>query len=248
MFLAPENLKQPKFELANLSHTYAREIQFIPTTQPRPAFHLGTELALPFIESMNELRKCRVKFSIGSQIKLAVCGIFAVFAMIGLGACGSNSGSSNPTAALACPVGSNQSASYGCLPQSTCPAGQGLYNGGCIGLTTQAASSTCTTAGYFQTAYGCQPQGTCPAGSATYNGGCVPVTTTAGTCPAGYTMYNGICSAATSAASTSCSGYCGAGNVQTSYGCLPQSNCYACFGYSSGYCVAPTGYSYYLGY
>lgn len=117
--------------------------------------------------------------------KLLLLGIFAVMALF-FSACG-NKDSGGGTGAVApvtvagqCTAGYVYSSSYGCLPQSGCPIGYGMYNNQCIPATTinggaASCQGTCQ-AGYTQTAYGCFPQGGCMScyGYNQTNGWCYP--------------------------------------------------------------------------
>lgn len=84
----------------------------------------------------------------------------------------SSSGTVTTTAATTCASGYVYSSTYGCLLQSTCPTGYGLYNNQCV-VATSTAYSTCAT-GY--TLY----NGTC-----VYSGTTTTTTTCGGSCAAG---------------------------------------------------------------
>jgi hypothetical protein len=157
------------------------------------------------------------------------CAFMAIFFA---GGCGSNNSNSiSPVTSLtSCQTGYVYSSSFGCLPQATCPAGYGLYNGNCV-VATSSQAMNCSTGNVYSATYGCLVQSSCPAGSGLYNGTCVP--------------------ASSATTSIACQGSCPAGYVSTSYGCLQQSSCQSCFGHMSPYCVPGAGASsgsYYLGY
>lgn len=167
--------------------------------------------------------------------------VLAIFAM------GCSKGSSNTaiTSASTCSAGYVYNSSYGCLTQSTCPAGYGMYNGTCVQATTTAG--TCSAGYVYSSTYGCLTQSSCPTGYGMYNNTCVPATTTGATsCPAGYTYYGNSCvytgGTTTGIGTTnSCQGSCQPGYVYTShYGCLPQTSmygsCASCYGQLNGMC------------
>lgn len=73
-------------------------------------------------------------------------------AMAGCGSSGSNSSTNNAGTCSA--SGYVYSASYGCIPQSNCGSGYGLYNGQCVLLSSTTASSSCSS-GYYWNGYQC---------------------------------------------------------------------------------------------
>lgn len=171
--------------------------------------------------------------------------VFALGAVLILSGCGSNSGNSTAAAGATCEAGYVYSSTYGCLLQSTCASGYGLYNNQCVALTTTTAA-TCAAGYVYSSTYGCLAQSSCSSGYGLYNNTCVLATTTSVTCPTGYTLVNNTCVVSTT--TNTCQGSCPAGYQQTSYGCLPQYKCNSCFGYLNGYCVGSTGYWYFVGY
>lgn len=102
-------------------------------------------------------------------------------------ACNKDSGSSGTAApaAAACGAGYVQHASYGCLPQSGCPANYGMYQNQCIVLT---ATNTSCTVGSVMVNNQCLPQGNCPAGYAFNGSTCVAANVA--TTPQPYPNYN----------------------------------------------------------
>lgn len=134
--------------------------------------------------------------------------------LVGLGLLGAgcaksgSSGSSSDSTSTTCATGYVYSSTYGCLAQSTCPTGYGLYNNQCVYLTTTTTTLTCPTGyiqsgttcvvntattysacqgscpvGYTQTAYGCFPQGNCMSCYGAYGQYCM------GGSQVGYTWY-----------------------------------------------------------
>lgn len=176
----------------------------------------------------------------------ALLGALAVALLAGCGS--SNSGTTTAvvtTSATSCSTGYIYSSTYGCLPQSSCPSGYGLYNNQCVLVTT---GTTCDAGYVFSSTYGCLPQSGCGTGYALYNGQCIYVGSTTISCPTGYVVSGNQCIYSTSTTTSSCQGSCQAGYTQTVYGCLPQQTCGSCFGYYNRYCLggAPTGYLWYL--
>ncbi len=95
-----------------------------------------------------------------------------------MSACKNNDGGSASVSPYGvCQAGYIQT-QYGCLPQSSCPVGQAMYNNTCIPGTVggQYPGGQMCQAGYLQTQYGCLPQGSCQAGQAMYNNTCIPGT------------------------------------------------------------------------
>lgn len=135
--------------------------------------------------------------------------------------------------AASCVAGQVYSPQYGCLAQSNCPAGEGLYNNQCVLLTATSNGTTVCSAGLVSTQYGCLPQGNCPAGLGSYNGQCV---------------YAGI----PTGAGTGAPGTCTVGQVWSQYGCLSQGTCTNGYALYNGSCTAITassgGYNGYNGY
>lgn len=143
-----------------------------------------------------------------NAMKVLMTGLFA----LSLAACGNNdSTGTTVTTGLgttgSCAAGYVYSTMYGCLPQSTCSAGYGLYNGQCVylssattmtcpagyiqsGATCVIATTTSTNscqgacmAGYVSTVWGCLPQGSCGACFGYANRYCL------GGAPTGYLWY-----------------------------------------------------------
>jgi hypothetical protein len=170
--------------------------------------------------------------------------------VLGFAACGSGGGggSSTVTTAGTCSAGYVYTATYGCLPQSTCPAGYGMYNNTCVVGTT--STGTCSAGYVYSAQYGCLPQSSCSAGYAMYNNQCIYVgTSSTNMCPAGFVLTNNTCMiAGTTTGSSLCQGACAVGQIQTAYGCLPQNSCATCYGYFNHYCVGGpyTGGSWYF--
>jgi hypothetical protein len=142
------------------------------------------------------------------SLKKFVCAGFAILA---LGACSpSNQDTSTGTVRTytgypqigntqSCNAGSVLHPTYGCIQQSGCPVGSGLYGNQCVavgnsfnsgqcpagyvysvsGCVVSPAASACQgmcTAGQVQTAYGCLPQNTMKCGNSCYgfyNGYCI---------------------------------------------------------------------------
>lgn len=172
--------------------------------------------------------------------------------LLGLGlllaSCAKDSDSSATTAVTAgsCSSGYIYSSTYGCLLQSSCPSGYGLYNNQCVLVS--GATTTCSSGYVYSATYGCLPQSTCSAGYALYSNQCIYVGSSTLSCPTGYVMSGTQCVLSTSTTTSSCQGSCTAGYTQTVYGCLPQGTCGSCFGYTSHYCLggAATGYMWYM--
>lgn len=123
-----------------------------------------------------------------TYLKMLALGLLSL-GMSTLVACNKDSGSSGspaPAAAAACGSGYVQHASYGCLPQSNCPANYGMYQNQCIVLT---ASTTTCTVGSVQVNGQCLPQGNCPAGYA-FNGSTCIAATNVATTPQPYPTFN----------------------------------------------------------
>jgi hypothetical protein len=124
----------------------------------------------------------------------------------------------NTTTANTCSTGYVYSTTYGCLLQSNCATGYGMYNGSCVLLTgTNAGSGACPAGSVYSAQYGCLVQGNCPIGYGLDGTSCVSLSGTTG--------------------ATTCQGSCNAGYVQTAYGCLQQYNCGNCYGYIEGGCI-----------
>jgi hypothetical protein len=157
------------------------------------------------------------------KMKFEFFGLIAL-SMILFG-CGSSQNSTNYSANGTCSTGYLYSASYGCLPQSNCQSGYALYNNSCVyvGYTTSYTNgtNTCSSGYVYTTQYGCQAQGTT-------------------TCSAGYVStatYGCVLSSGTTTGTTTYQGTCQVGQIQTTYGCLPQGNCMAGYGYYGGWCI-----------
>ena len=129
--------------------------------------------------------------------------LLAILAVMSLAACGNNGSDSAGTTAIVtttngtCSAGYVYSSMYGCLAQSTCSAGYGLYNGQCVIATSTTtlscpsgyvqSGSTCVvgttyttsscqgscTVGYTATVWGCLPQGNCGGCFGSANGYCL---------------------------------------------------------------------------
>ena len=83
------------------------------------------------------------------------------------------------TSTGSCTTGYVYSSQYGCLLQSSCPTGYGLYGSQCVTLTAQSTSNSCQgtcPAGYAQTSYGCLPQAYCQSCFGYANGYCIGAT------------------------------------------------------------------------
>ena len=105
-----------------------------------------------------------------------------------------NNGAYNPYAATSCPVAGQVYTQYGCLAQSTCPTGYGMYGTQCVPGTTgyNYNNTTGCAAGQVPTQMGCLYQGTCPAGYGylqNYNA-CVPAVQNYNTGVYGYPYNN----------------------------------------------------------
>jgi hypothetical protein len=120
-----------------------------------------------------------------------------------------------------CQNGYSYSTYYGgCLAQSSCPSGQGLYNNQCVSLVSGAQTTgqvSCAAGSLYSAQYGCLPQANCPAGQGLYNNQCVAASGTVSTngCPV-------------------------AGQIYTIYGCLSQGPCPSGQVQYSGQCVNPS--------
>lgn len=93
-----------------------------------------------------------------------------------IAACGKDGGSSNKNnvvGAQACQAGYVYTTQYGCLPQSTCPPGYGMYQNQCYQGTINNGS--CQAGYIYSSQYGCLQQAHCQPGSGLYNGQCVYV-------------------------------------------------------------------------
>jgi len=156
--------------------------------------------------------------------------------VVGLSACNNGSGSSGSgggTAVTAqavgnCAAGSVYTSQYGCLPQSSCPAGQGLYVSGATSICVVGTTNTCgVNNGY----------------NGYYNGGYNP----------GYN--NGLNTGCTTGYNNGYNGYNGYTGYTYAYGgsytiggggyanlCAPG------WFYSNHYCWNNLGYYYYSGY
>ena len=183
------------------------------------------------------------------MILTIACSLAVVFGFVACGNSGGGGSSTTTTVTTAstCSAGYVYNSTYGCLPQSTCPAGYGMYNNSCVAGT--ATSSTCASGYVYSAQYGCLAQSSCASGYAMYNNQCIYIgTTSANICPAGFVLSNNMCVISGSTTFTSyCQGACAAGSVQTAYGCLPQNSCATCYGYMNHYCIggAFTGGSWY---
>jgi hypothetical protein len=107
-------------------------------------------------------------------IQFLICSIGFGLA---ISACAGSSGSTTTTSAVgSCSVGYVYSSTYGCLTQSTCPTGYGLYNNQCVVATSTATSSISSACGVgyvYSTRYGqCFQQAGCPTGYGNYGGYC----------------------------------------------------------------------------
>jgi hypothetical protein len=129
--------------------------------------------------------------------------VLSSFGAISLGlivACGSGNSSSNPVAVAPAVAANGCQAGYvmtqdGCLPQGSCPAGEGQvtqgaggYNGGyggyngsyggyngsgCLPQVSIGTNGNCSGGAYYSNNYGCLAQGGCPYGELMYNGTCM---------------------------------------------------------------------------
>jgi hypothetical protein len=147
-----------------------------------------------------------------------------------------------------CSEGQVKSNQYGCIPQGSCPSGQGQYNGQCVALNGGTSTGGCPM-GYQYYNGQCIPQqggyptgGNCPAGTYFNGSQCIPQQGGTGNCPAG-TYFNGSqCIPQQGGGYPPTGGYgcpnlCGYNMVRTSMGCLPQSQfCPPCTGAWGGFC------------
>lgn len=90
-----------------------------------------------------------------------------------LTACGKSSGgsSSNRSANVGVCQAGYVNSQYGCLQQSGCPSGYGLYNGQCVVATNQ--HNNCQAGYVYSSQYGCLQQGNCQQGYGLYGNQCV---------------------------------------------------------------------------
>ena len=128
-------------------------------------------------------------------LSIALIGLLALSVLSSCGNSGTATSGTATTLTATCSTGYVYSATYGCLAQSTCSSGYGLYNNQCVYLGTTATTTTCPTgytlysnqciasststvnscgvAGYTPTPYGCLPQYYCAVGFGYLNGYCL---------------------------------------------------------------------------
>lgn len=161
-------------------------------------------------------------------IKKEVLGLLSILSVLCsvlcLVACGNNSSSDNAGIPAApapgtCATGSVYSPTYGCLTQSNCQAGFGLYNNQCVSLTQTTINGTCAAGLVYSTTYGCLAQANCSVGYGNYNGQCV------------------VANGGPGASPVTCQSACNPGFVSTQFGCLPQNTCQSCYGFYNNTCI-----------
>lgn len=160
---------------------------------------------------------------------LAVIGLALTVINCSKSGGGDSSTSSNPQ----CAAGQLWTAA-GCL--QTCGNGQVLWNGQCV----SSAAVTGTGIGGIGGIGGGMIGQSCGVGMVYNNlGQCAPISSTnyPGSQPIPVGGQGNICSAG-----------CGAGQVKTYQGCLPQFSCDPCYGYANGWCVIGVNAHQYYGF
>ena len=81
------------------------------------------------------------------KLIFSVMGLLMMTVLLALTGCGqaSSAASSAGTTSSSCSSGYVYSSTYGCLLQSTCGSGYGLYNGSCIYVGTTTTSGSCVS-------------------------------------------------------------------------------------------------------
>jgi hypothetical protein len=87
------------------------------------------------------------------KLLLPITMLMAVFLLT---ACGKDDDSVATAAATTCQAGYGYNSSYGCLPQSYCPVGQGLYQNQCV-VASQAAATGDRCSSYYPGTYESTP-------------------------------------------------------------------------------------------